>query len=556
MKKALSLILSAIMVLGMLTVFASAAGIDYAAKNDGDVLYEVDFRGTDGIYSPFVFRAGSTAVAAATFVPSEDGKSLVGTAITADKGAVFFGGKFAGLKVGGGRQYTISFKASFPANNAGMYFNIADLSKTEGYDPTKDQTFNSMYGLYGTIKSGDCMTMSWGAGGKITAEKVSSADAYTPLPDGVEADGDGFVDVDIKIDDNFYSVWFNGKLYDQTFVSESAFAECPELGFTIYLYNKGVVCTVKDVVVKKGCDYKKSNSVEVMPTAIDYSKAKFGEKLTDLLFNGSSASFKPYFVQKYLDSKNDNQDHLTTDISADGKSVYFQVGPKPSNSESKGARWYGGEIGNLKITDDTKYTFTYKEKDAGNTYCGAVAYNCVKYAENAANRFNWYGVFSGKDYKAVPTVKFAYNGSNFNGYNYTDDPMKVFNAITPVLDADGYTDIVVELNGWKWTMYMTDANQDGKLVPVQTVDVKALATDQSHPISSGDNLAFIIYIYNANAQFGVKDAAVYKGLTISETYPDDTQTGTPTTGDAAIWFAVVGAVALFGMGVALKARKA
>ncbi|MBO7359662.1 MAG: hypothetical protein J6V48_00905 [Clostridia bacterium] len=549
MKKALSLILSAIMVLGMLTVFASAAGIDYAAKNDGDVLYEVDFRGNDGIYSPFVFRAGSTALAEATFVPSEDGKTLVGTATTGAAGAVFFGGKFAGLKVGGGRQYTISFKASFPANNAGMYYNIADISKTEGYDPTKDQTFNSMYGLYGTIKSGNCMTMSWGAGGKFNGEKVSSADAYTPLPEGVAADGDGFVDVDIKIDDDFYSVWFNGKLYDQSFVSDSAYAECGELGFTIYLYNKGVVCTVKNVVVKKGCDYKKSNSVKAPTTGIDYAAAKFGAKLADLLFDGSNPSFKPYFVQKVLPQ------HLTTDISADGKSIYMTIAPKPSDSESKGARWYGGDIGNLKITDDTKYTFTYKEKDAGSSYAGAVAHNCVRFAENAVNRFNWYGVFSGTDYKAVPTVKFAYNGTNFTGYNYTDEPMKVFNAITPVLDADGYTDIAVELDGWKWTMYMTDANQGGKLVPVQTVDVKALATDQTHPISSGDNLAFMIYIYNANVQYGVKDAAVYKGLTISETYPDDTQTGTPTTGDAAIWFAVVGAVALLGMGVAVKTVK-
>ena len=541
MKKALSLIIAALMILSALTVFVSAAGeIDYASKNDGDVLYEVNFNGDD-TYKPFNFRNGAAKMAATTIEVQDGGKTLVATAPSSAGSAYFWGGKINGLKIGGGRKYTITFKAAFPTGNAGVYFNFADIANSETYDPLKDLTYNGIYGLYGQIKSGNCMTLSYAAGGKLNGlKKVSQSGAYSPVPEGVVNDADGFVDVTIKVNDDFFSVWFNDKLYDEQYVPQSAIEFCPELGFSIYLYNNSAKFTVKDVVIKKGCDAEKTPAHE---STLDYNSFNLGDKITDLVFNATSGPFVADVMQEAKAGS------VSREISADGKTITVT-----DNAGDVGAHWFGGIIGNLRITDSTKYTFTYKLKDTfeATTYTGCVAYNTLP-AAPGINRYNWYGRWVANE---APAAKFAYNGTNFTDYNYGDANMAVFKEVKPVLDAEGYTDIAVELNGWTWTIYMKDQNKEGALVPIQTVDVKALADAQGRPAVTGDYLSFIIYTYNKSLTFSVKDAAVFKGLTVSETYEPAQQGGNPTTGDATIWVVIVGAVALFGMGVAIKARKA
>jgi len=537
MKKIVSILLTAVMVVSMFTVFAGAATAtpDYSKAKNGDVLYTVDFSGTDGVYAPTNFRNGADKMAATTIEVKDNGKTLVATAPASAGSAYFYGSSIKGLSLGADKQYTITFKAAFPTGNAGVYFNMADLSYNQAV------AYNAMYGIYGQIKAGNCMTMSYGAGGKFTAEKVSSADAYTALPEGVENDADGFVTVTFKIDGLFYSVWFNDKLYDQAYITDSVLNICPNLAFAIYLYNANAKFTVKDVVVKKGCDYLQSNSVFGKTSELKYENFKLGQKITDLDFSGKNSTFIPYYNQ------NSKPASVSMEVTDDGKGIKLAT----DNVTAGNAHWYGSDIGNLKITDDTKYTIVYKEKDSGSAYAGAVALNGVRFALNAVNRYNWYGDFTGT-YKTNVAVKFAYNGTNFTGYNYSDATMTVFNAITPTVDADGYTEIVTELNGWTWTIYMHDANQGDKLVPVRTVNIKTLAEEQSHPIATADNLTFNINIYNKDVTFAVKDASVYKGLTVSETYPVEEP---PTTGNSFVWVAFTAMVSILGMGIVIKARK-
>lgn len=539
MKKTLSLLLALVMVLGMVTVFAGAAAPNYDSAADGAVLYEVNFNGDEN-YKPFNFRNGAAKMAATTIEVQDGGKTLVATAPSDAGSAYFWGGKINGLKIGGGRKYTITFKASFPEKNAGVYFNIADLANSEGYDPTKDLTYNGLYGLYGTIKAAKCMALSYAAGSKLNGlRKVAQSGDYTLLPDGVANDADGFVDVTIKVNDDYYGVWFNGKLYDEQYIPQSAMELCPELGFSIYLYNANVKFTVKDVVIKKGCDLEKLPPHE---STLNYDSFNLGDKIIDLVFNAESGPFVADVMQEA------DPTSVSREISADGKTITVS-----DNSVAAKAHWFGGIIGNLRITDSTKYTFTYKLKDTfeATTYTGCVAYNTLP-AAAGINRYNWYGRWVAND---APAAKFAYNGTNFTDYNYNDANMAAFKAVKPVVDAEGYTDIAVELDGWKWTIYMKDQNQEGALVPIQTVDVKTLSEAQGRPAVTGDYLAFIIYTYNKSLTFSVKDAAVYKGLTVSETYePGQQGTVTPVTGDSVVVFVVIGVIAALATGIIIRRR--
>ena len=542
MRKTLSLILCALMILPMLFIGIGAADPNYNTANDGDVLYTVDFRGTDGIYAPFVFRAANADVAKATWVASDDGKSLVGTAVSDPAGAVFFGSAIKGLTVGAGKKYTMTMKVAFPTGNAGVYYNIASLTNSSGYDPAKDATYLDMFGLYGQIKSGNCMTMSYGAGGKLAGEKVSQQAAYTPVPEGVANDDEGFVNVTIKIDGFFYSVWFNDKLYDSYLVDQVSYDVCPNLGFSVYLYNKSASVTVKDVVIKKGCDYAASNTI--YNKSFNYDSFALGAKITDINFDAKSGAFVAHRVQ------DTDPGNVKYEIADGGKTIMASV------SGSSKAHWYGDDFNGLRITDSTKYTFIYKVKNNQVNYTGCVAYNGKSSVLNSSYRYNWYGVFTTGDKYANPKVKLAADGSNFTGYNYNDDPMKVFQSFNPKIDSDGYTEVAAELDGWNWTFYMTDA-ATGKLTKVQTANVKELGTADNKFNANANALSFIVYTYNDGVSFSVKDAALYKGTTVSVDYPAPADPVTPTpTGDITVWVVVVAAVSLLGMGIALKARKA
>ena len=187
-------------------------------------------------------------------------------------------------------------------------------------------------------------------------------------------------------------------------------------------------------------------------------------------------------------------------------------------------------------------------------YTGCVAYNGKSSVLNSSYRYNWYGVFTTGDKYANPKVKLAADGSNFTGYNYNDDPMMVFQSFNPKIDSDGYTEVAAELDGWNWTFYMTDA-ATGKLTKVQTANMKELGTAENKFNANANALSFIVYTYNDGVSFSVKDAALYKGTTVSVDYPAPSEPTTPT-GDITVWVVVVAAVSLLGMGVALKTRKA
>lgn len=552
MKKSISLILSVIMVLSLATVFVSAAPNYDTAKN-GDVLYTVDFSGTDGVYAPFNFRNGAAKMTATTVEVKDGGKTLVATA-PADAGAAwFYGGEFKGLTLGADKQYTITMEMAFPSGNAGVYFNFGYNKNTDDPMGPASMSYNGLYGLYGKL-TGTSITMSRAAGGKITGDLVSKSSGYTALPESAQVANDTLATIRFEIDGYFYSVFVNDVLYDHVDMMDKAkcaYTPCDNLGLSVYLYNKSAQTTISNVVVKKGCTYTKAAAEAANPgktykgavapatvTKIDYAAAANGDKLADLVFNATSGAYVATEIAKNASN--------TLTVSADGKSYSSAIG------DTAAAEWFGGTIGGLKVADGNKYTFSYKVKTQGTTYVLGVAYNssvdCLGY------RLNWYGSLTDNGDTSVNrtnAAKYAYIGTNFNTYNYTDDNMKVFSEFAPALDADGFADVMVELDGWTWTYYCKDAS--GNYQKLQTVDNKALAKEQFGIAKMDcDDLAFIIYTYNKGVSATVKDAALYKGLSITG---DNGSSDAPATGDNAVWFAVVGAVALLGAAVVIRRRE-
>ena len=557
----IALIMTVFMVISLFALGVSAAAPNYASAADGDVLYEVNFNGDD-VYKPFNFRNGNAKMAASTVEVQDGGKTIVATVPADAKAAWFWGGAIKGLTLGEGKKYTITLQMSFPSGNAGFYFNFGNA--TEGNDPLKNNDYNGLYGLYGKL-TGTSLSMSRAAGSKVAAEKVSDGSNYNASPVNV-ANGT-LADIKVEIDGFFYSVWLKATdatewtLYDQlnmTDITKTFYYPCENLGFSVYLYNNSASTTVKNVVIKKGCEYGASNSTAAAPTAlaaskIDYNAAKLGDKLADLNFKATEGAYVPTRIGK--------NSSATTNISDDGKTYSVQIG------DTAAGEWFGSTIGQLKITDNTKYTFKYKLKAANSestsTYITGIAYNSNAVGTGA--RYNWYGCFSDTVKKlikvddvatAANAVKYAYIGTNFENYNYTDDNQKIFTTFEPKIDADGFIEVAAELNGWTWTFYEVDAS--GKYVPLQTVDNKALTKAQlGHAAMPDDSLAFIIYTYNKNVSDSVKDVELYKGTVVSVDYTTSTEPDIPVvTGDSAVIVMIIAAVSLLGMGIALKARRA
>ncbi len=550
MKKVLSLVLTLAMLVSIVCLGAIGASANdlvktYDAAADGDLLYEAKFGETSGVYQPYIFGASKDKEYAAkdlVVTPSADGTEISFKPSQAGAGRVFYGGKVDGLTLGVGKKYTIELEMKFPSGNAGFYFNIGNPVP---YDPantkpmTDDTSYLDLFGLYGTTKTdGICFTMSYGAGGKMCGELVSDSAYYTNIPEEARVGNDVYTKVRVEIDGYFYAVFLNDKLYDKVVVDSVSLDRANNLGIVFYLYNKTANLSAKNVKVYKGV---KSNETSVYAAndnnklLVGYDAAKLGSKLYDFNFAAKSGVFVPMDLQVHADAKDS-----TINVSSDGKSVHIKHGG------TKGAYYWGSKLDGLKITDSTKYTFTYKIKTVGKTAAG-IGYNLnwpfVSVADSS--RLNFYGNFN--DTSTDLGMKFADHGTNLDGQNYAD---LAYDKFQPQVDADGFTDIALELNGYKVSLYVADSTKNGALTLFRTVEL----TKEQY--KSGDDLALWIYIYNADREVTLKDCSLYKGLTISETYPDTPDTPAIPTGDnGLVIVAIVASIALASFSAIIVRRK-
>lgn len=529
MKKTLSLIIVLTMMLSLVSMLgltvSAANGLEktYEAANDGDVLYNVLFNQTEGVYVPKVFSAGSQAAAdALTVTTSDDGKSV--TLKQGSTGArMYWGASVEGLTYGEGKQYTIEAELTFTSNNTGLYF----TSGEHNADIVADTSYSKMYGVYGKL-TGSIMF----GGTRIPAKYLCNTTAYVNwygnYPE-ITPDSDTYKSITKKFtivaDGYDMYVWVDGFFFD--YLPISPYAGQDEVGISFYLFNAGATVTAKNVVIKKGTGplasttfptktrdnwIQNENPADPAYQAKDYASAKDGEKLIDLKFNSKSGAYVPCWI---------SDENVGFD-----KCEYTENSVTIANNGKKGAAWFGGKIGNLKVAEGNKYTFQYKVKCL-NDYSGGVYFNTTNNDHHPTARVNRMGVYGNINYtEKAMQIKMALNGGNHANYNYTD--VAYPDKVTPLIDNDGFTDVRIVVDGYSYALYVMDASGEYK-------EVSRIALTAADYVES-DNLAFVVYVYNAGNALTVKDASVFKGdlfnPVVEETTPSTPVTPPVATGDA------------------------
>lgn len=521
LKRILSFILVTIMISTMFIIVPTSAAINYDTAVDGDVLYEVLFNQLTGVYTPSVINHNEdTTKPITTAIPSADGKEIVFTKPTEAKGKRwFFGDNFDGLTIAEGKKYTIELRAKVDVLNFGMYFNFGQNDVEVG------EYYAGLFGYYGSpqnvadktdpkiTKVND--TLAYG-GSKLAGQyRCNGNDYYVADDVKVTPDVDGYVTMSIEVDGYSFSVFKNGVFFDKAYISpDSPFLN---LGLSFYLYNAGTL-TIKDAKVIKGLKYSSVAEFKYPETkrfeaptygdakvlnAAAYDGAELGKKLADINFK-TMDDYKPVSYMS-LGAKE------TVTISEDGKSVSIEKGA------TAGATWWGAAIGDLKITQDTKYTFKYKIKaNKGNA---GVYFNINEANPDTRYNFGTYGSFTNDDPAKTPSIVIQRGSSKIAG---TVQNTTSYVPITPLLDANGYVDLAIEVNGYTWTVYYIGA--DG-----QYVKHDEYTANDTEILFGGSQLGLAVYIYNVGATMSLTDVELYKGLVISTVEDEETTAPQDTT---------------------------
>ncbi len=550
MKRIFSAILSLVMILSLVAamgISASAADL-YDSAKDGDVLYEVNFKGDDK-YSPSIFY--SAVENAIEVVVSDDGSSVTATYLSATKGRAFFGGTVNGLTYGEGKQYTITMKMAIAyttnddgsvkgSNNGGVFINMP-----KNTDPAfiSGGGYNDrMFGYYGCPNYQHIF--SYGAGNKATSSLKSSNSGY--FKDNLATvDENGFVDIAFVIDGKNMKIFLNNVYLDEGNVFTEGMVEAAgNLGISAYLYNSNASITIKDAKIYKG------NTIVTNPTypdyyvagepVADYDSAKTG----DILFTADFTRNDTVFAPRY-NSSNANMMTLTFDPE-DKSYIKFQ------HSSSDGAVYYGATVSGLEIDSETRYTTEWKVKSgSGNSGLCFASPTGLPYN----NSMNIYGVFTaGKKFASQHGGTKITNGVmaevGTDGYVKIDDIAN---------DADGFATLRVEMYGYNATVYYL--NTEGQWVKYNEFDMTnttKIDGSTTYPHDTGFQLCVGFYLYNKNMSAEYKDINIYKGLLITD--PEGKldpveEPEVPTTGDSAVVFAIIAVIALCGTAVVVKRRE-
>lgn len=545
MKKFTSLLLAVLMVASLFStfvVFTSAAGNEllktYDAAAEGDLLYEAKFGQNEGCYqsAPFAIGKAGDETDANTYSAqiSDDGKEIQIKYLPkqGDFGSrrFYYGGKIDGLKVGGGQKYTIVYNAHVNVENApnyGVYYNFPTSFASD--DLLAREEYMYMLGYYGTPSVRQTLTIG---GSKYTGKYVSCDRFY--VGQGGQHDElkfpevDGFNEIAIEVEDNAFRVYIDNIFFDEGYVYDGTNVVCENLGISFYLFNNQTydtdTFTVKNVKVFKGHtkkntatfpDYAKGSESTTPSTNVllkEYAAAADGDLLYTVKMNATDGVYVPKVWQNA---------NATTFVPTDNTVEFINPGVD-------GAFWWGNIIEGLKVNKDTKYTFSYKVQNKIKKN-GGVGFVTTR-SETINKCFNFYGCFNkieGLDNQ--PSVVIQKGTGKIKGEilaagdNYT--------SIYPLQDAEGYIDVMVEIDGLVWSVYYKSTvfglhDVDPYWALFETYDMTEDLT-----FTGGEaEICFMTYTYNKTTNWMAKDVNIYKGLTVDKTIPEITDA--PTTTEA------------------------
>ena len=544
---ALTMILSLASVLGLTVSAANALEKTYDAANNGDVLYNVVFDKTDGVYVPKTFSAASNDLAKDLKVTvADNGKTVTLLHSNKESGRTWWGSAIDGLVLGEGKQYTVSAEVSFTRHRSGIYLTFGPVD-------TDSNAHEKAIGIYGNEKDGCFMY-----GGDALYGKYASNGDYvswylheTTVPDSVK--NDVHKNIIFVIDGYDVYVYMDGYFFDMTTIP--ALDGYDKLGISGYLYSSNAEMTIKNVTVKKGLSLISSTTFPTKTIDMwadntnpsdpsyqgkDYASAKDGDKLVDLRFNSRTGVYAPGWSYK------EGVDDTKSVFSANEATIVKSLG---------GHAWYGGKINGYKMTPDTTYTYQFKVKCVG-AKSGGVFFNSGNansiFLQTRRSPSGVYGNFNDTTKTLemrMITLRVSHTIDFYNKHNYTD--IDYAGTVKPLVDKDGYTDVRIVLKGYDYLFYVMDESGEYKFVEDYTLS-------KQYDIGNDDNLAFYVLNDNNNTTFSVKDAAVYKGdlFSVKEdtpVTPDPTPTPNPGTGDMSTVLAFITLVALAGVVITKKA---
>ena len=541
MKKISAFLLVLVMVASIIStsiVVTSAAGNQliksYDAAADGELLYEVKFGETEGVYKSAYIAAGNKNDPS-TFNPtfSADKREMT-IAYTPDASRrIWYGGEIEGLTLGTGKNYTFTFKANYDTgnSNAGVYFNFPNSFASD--DLVLRTEYNLLRGIYGTPDVRNTVAVG---GSKGTGKYISSDKRYITATNGgavFARNADGWHDMAIEIEGYTYRLYVNNTLFDEANLADENLAVAGKLGLVVYLYNSGTF-SIKDVNLYKGATMKgiaqkgawvvdtPNNPNSTNKLLKTYADAKDGDLLYEVVFNAADGVYVPKVWDNNHKSGGDKpwatDPLIDIEISADGKSVTF------TNKGAEGSCWWGNVINGLEVTKDTKYTYEFKAKN--NIGGKQVGLGWVTDPNQMlVECYNFYGRFSTVGDSQAQVVIEQSSGKIAGELMGTTDYTPIF----PLADADGFTNVKVEIDGFKFYVYYECMYEAGGTTWT-LFEQYDMANPEKLSLSVKDNsLAALFYIYNANTSGTFKDVKIYKGLLAPKASAEETTTPEVTT---------------------------
>lgn len=496
MKRFLSTILAFVMIISLVATM----GISVSTK-EGDVLYEVNFKGDDK-YAPAdfgVLNGDGTLTTSA----SDDGKSATITYVGTKAGRAFWGGAIKGFAYGEGKQYTISMKMAvaytdtdgkLASGNAGVFIN---MPKNTEADYLLNIGYKSLVGYYGCPNIRHIM--SCGAGSKAIGNLYYGDSYVTDAKYLSTVDSEGFVDLAFVVDGANVKVFINNVYLDEYDAFNTGLVETAgDLGLSVYLYNTNASITLKDAVVYDGNTVKNPTYPDYYvegPSVTNYDTAKNG----DLLFTADFSRNDTGFSARALSA---NADKYT--ITTDGGYIKFE------NTSANANLYYGSVVSGLEINTETRYTTEWKVKTGSQNsgFCFA-----VPTIYPFSNSYNIYGQFAaGKQFATQ-------HGAN----KITNDIVSEVGSTGFVVvsdianDADGYASFRVEMHGYTATVYYL--NTEGQWIKYNQFDMTnttKFGGSATYSHDTGFQLCVGFYLNNMGVVVEYKDVNIYKGLLISD----------------------------------------
>lgn len=359
MKKLMTALLTLTLLVGMV-IPVSAATADVSTAVDGDLIYDFNFNGEFGVWTPsvsMVFAENYTATV------SEDGSSVTIKSNEECPNDVrgVWGGVIEGLNFSDLGTYTMVYKAK--ANGTANVDNkVAVASLLKHY--TDMSSYMEAMGMRGSYIGTDNtkaefapvlrdtifgMNGNWG----LTSDTfVSAATIKEKASKDIDVDADGFLtlrvlydaektqmhvyvlskDGDVRVDNNW--IWVGGMNSTDT----------AKIGLMLTVSGSAVDTTVKDVKIFKGNGWGR-----------DHIK---GERVVDINFNGVDGVYAPV-------KSSDFDERYDAIISEDGSTIQVKSNDETQWDTSTVYRYFGAKLSGYKVYDGESYTFVYQVKKEG-----------------------------------------------------------------------------------------------------------------------------------------------------------------------------------------------